>query len=655
MTTVEAQPATRRQPVPPSAGPEGTPAAGAQRASTDPNRALADLGAHPPKARLALNIGVIAYGVELHQSTPTPVMLAQIGSVLKMASAAAGAAGAAAPATFRDRTPRLRVISTLATKLERAAARAALECGYEVQTVLTRDRARLAQSLASEGRAELAALLDRATAVLELDGADGDSTAAREADEAAAEVLLDQSDLLLVLGDADDLSARGAWYAVDQAHERELAMATLGAEGSAPVSVTICDRLGSPCRVDLAGLQTHLQAMLAPPALADPATLDAGPTSPDPLRDYFAEVVPARSWLAWTWTLFVGIVADSRLRRPSIRVTAFANSITEWDRIWQTAPPLPAALGQELDRTLRTPYVWPDSLSLYYGGAYRGSFVVSILLGMATVLLVLLSFAVGTNPNDDLSRIASVVFVLVILAVTRLANKRRWHERWLDYRLLAELLRQQRFLAPLGRVPAFARLPAHDSYDDPRGTWMAWQAHAVARDAGLVTAKVDQPYRDAYLAFLRDGLITGIAPDGGQLGYHDTISRRFERLERRAGDLQVGLMWAAIAVALFEVADNRIWDSWNLPVWFPALVAVFAALGGAITSVAGQADASRMKKRSRAMRERLDHVRASLERPEAAVSAATLGEVAEAAADAMVAELADYRMVFQGKPLRYPR
>jgi hypothetical protein len=621
-------------------------------ASPDATATVADLGTHPPKARLALNIGIVAFGLDQRQPVATPAMLEHIARVLETASAGADAAGASAPEAFRDRTPRLRVISTLATGLERAAARLALDHGYEVQAVLTGDRTRLEHSLSAEGRAELAGLLQQATAILELDGAEGSSTAAREAGEAAAEVLLDQSDLLLVLGDADDLSARGAWYAVDQARERELAMVTLGGESLAELSVTICDRLGARCHIDLPELQTYLRSMLVPPA-TDPAKPEAGPTNP--LGNYLAETIPARSWLAWTWTLFVGLVADSRLRRPSLRFTAFANSIAEWNGAWRTTPPLPAALGRELDRTLRTPYAWADGLSLYYGGAYRGSFVVSILLGMATVLLVLLSFAVGSTANDDLSRIASVVFVLIILGVTRLANKRRWHERWLDYRLLAELLRQQRFLAPLGRVPAFARLPAHESYDDPRSTWMAWQAHAVARDAGLVTAKVDQPYRDAYLAFLRDGLITGIPPDSGQLGYHDAVSRRFERLERRAGDLQLGLMWAAIAVALFQVADNRMWDSWDLPAWFPALVAVFTALGAAITSVAGQADASRVKKRSRAMRERLDHVRTSLERPEAAVSAATLGEVAESAADAMVAELADYRMVFQGKPLRYPR
>ena len=438
---------------------------------------------------------------------------------------------------------------------------------------------------------------------------------------------------------------------VDQARERELAIVVADGELEG-LEITIVDRVGTPTRADLTALHDHLVALTSPPTHVVPESDEAA--GKDPIRDYFAEVIPSWSWLAWTWTLFVGIVADSRLRRPWIRFRAFTNSIAEWNRAWQTTPPLPIELRDEIDRSLRTAYIWPDSMSLYYGGAYRGSFVVSTLLGMATVLLVLIGFAVGTSPNDDLTRIASVVFVFIILAVTWLANRQRWHERWLDYRLLAELLRQQRFLAPVGRVPKFARLPAHDSYDDPRGTWMAWQAHAVSREVGLVTARVDQAYRDAYLAFLRDGLITGIPPDTGQIGYHEDAARRFERLELRAGDLQLGLMWAAIAVALIEVADNRLWATWNLPPWFPALVAVFAGLGGAINSVAGQADAARVKKRSRAMRERLEHIRGSLERPEAAVSAATLGEMADAAADAMVAELADYRMVFQSKPLKYP-
>lgn len=618
-----------------------------------PPTTLAALGPHPPKARLALNVGVVGYGVENRQAPPSPALRSRIQTVLTTAAGAAREAAEATPAAFHGSTPVLRLISTLETRLDRAAASLALEQGFELQAVLPCSRETLVASLPDTG-AEVVALLERATAVFELDGAYDGSLAAHEAGEAAAEVLLDQSDLLIVLGDVNDPSSRAAWYVVAQARERELAMVALAEPEPDSISITITDRVGSPVPADLHTLRSHLRSLVSPPSGSEDDVEAGTSDEPGPLLDYFAETIPRRSWLSWTWTVFTGLVADNRLRRPTIRFDAFTTSIAQWNRAWQTTPSLPEGLRHHIDDTLQTAYVWPDSLSLYYGGAYRGSFVISTLLGMATVLVVLLAFALGTNPDDDLTRLASVLFVLVILAVTGLANRRRWHERWLDYRLLAELLRQQRFLAPMGRVPKFARLPAHDSYHDPRGTWMAWQAHAVARDAGLVTARVDAAYRTAYLAFLRDGLISGIPPDTGQIGYHESAARRFERLELRAGDLKEGLMWAAIAVALIEVADNRLWATWNLPPWFSALVAVFAGVGGAISSVAGQADAGRVKKRSRAMRERLDHIRGSLERPEAASSAAALAEVADAAADAMVAELADYRMVFQGKPLKYP-
>ncbi|MDQ3696127.1 MAG: hypothetical protein M3464_21295 [Chloroflexota bacterium] len=615
-----------------------------------------DIGRHPPKSRLAVNVGVVATGVESAPMAWSAAMAAHVATVLTTAASAANESLSAAPAAFQPRAPCRRLILSRGSDVEWAVAQIALDHGFEVQVVLAGDRHALARSLTPAAGAALVDLLDRATAVLELDGELGRATAAREAAEAAAEVLLDQSDLLLVLGDADESSSRAVWYTIERARERELAIFTIREEASSPLGITIGDRMGSPQQVDLAALHNHLVSLTSPPAAgaSDPAA-DRG-RLPDPIQDYFAEVVPARSWLAWTWSLFVGLVADGRLRRPAIRFNAFTTSVAEWNRAWQTTPPLPAAVTGELDRALRTAYVWPDSMSRYYGGAYRGSFVVATLLGMATVLLVLFTFAIGSTADarHDLNNLASVAFVLAILAVTRMANQRRWHERWLDYRLLAELLRQQRFLAPLGRVPTFARLPAHDAYDDPRGTWMAWQAHAVARDAGLITAKVDQAYRDAYLSFVRDGLLTGIPPDTGQLGYHAAASRRFERLESRAADIREGLMWAAIAVAVIQVADSRVLTTWALPIWFAALIALFTALGGAVSSVSGQADAGRVMKRSRAMHERLEHIRGSLDRPEAAASAAILGETAEAAADAMVAELADYRLVFQGKPLKYP-
>ena len=640
---------------PPRPRPSTTPATPATAPVAAPTAPPA-LGPHPPRARLALNVGILASdaGEAGGDASLLPEAAAtRLRDVLDDAMTSARAVLAATPDAFATGEPVLRVVTSLTTRHERAAATLAVEQGFALQVVLPCPRETLRALLPAPEQAVLTTLLAAADAILELDGTLDRSTAAREAGEAMADVLLDQSDLLIILGDAAGGTSQRVWYAIREAAARELTRVTIADTAGAALEIIVSDRVGTPVPVDRAGLRDHLASLLSPPR---PAATPDDPAGADPLHDYFAEQLPRHAWLAWTWNLFVGLIAESRVRRPRLRSTVAANSASEWDAVWTARPALPAPLIGWLNHTLRTAYIWPDALSVHYGGAFRGSFVVTTLLSTATVLVVLLAYVVGSPSTgiDNLNHIASIGFVFAILAVTWLTNRRRWHERWLDYRMLAELLRQLRFLAPMGRVPKFARLPAHDAADDPRGTWMAWQAHTVARDLGLVTARVDQPYRDAYLAYLRDGLISGIAPDTGQLGYHESVASRFARLELRAGDLKVGLMWAAVAVSFIQLGDSWLWATWDLPGWFSALIAVFAGLGGAIASVAGQADAGRVKKRSRAMRDRLEHIRETLARPEAAVSAAVLGEVADATADAMLAELTDYRLVFQGKPLRYP-
>src|ERR1019366_8804446 len=68
-----------------------------------------------------------------------------------------------------------------------------------------------------------------------------------------------------------------------------------------------------------------------------------------------------------------------------------------------------------------------------------------------------------------------------------------WHERWITYRLLAELCRKQHVLAPLGwslpvweveRMTAVETGQSHGPLP-PRDIWVAWYFTAVLRAAPL--------------------------------------------------------------------------------------------------------------------------------------------------------------------------
>jgi hypothetical protein len=45
---------------------------------------------------------------------------------------------------------------------------------------------------------------------------------------------------------------------------------------------------------------------------------------------------------------------------------------------------------------------------------------------------------------------AELVLLGLIAFIYAIGRAHRWHERWIDYRLLAEYLRQLSFLMPLG-------------------------------------------------------------------------------------------------------------------------------------------------------------------------------------------------------------
>ena len=109
--------------------------------------------------------------------------------------------------------------------------------------------------------------------------------------------------------------------------------------------------------------------------------------------------------------------------------------------------------------TLRPFYAWPDKLAVLFADRYRSAFLLAFLLAAAAVGLALLPVALGLHPHHG-AEIACIalefVAIVAILALVFLGRRRRWHERWIDYRLTAELVRHLRLVAPLGWRATFS-------------------------------------------------------------------------------------------------------------------------------------------------------------------------------------------------------
>lgn len=195
---------------------------------------------------------------------------------------------------------------------------------------------------------------------------------------------------------------------------------------------------------------------------------------------------------------------------------------------------------------------WADELGRWYAARFRSSFTILLLLALFSVTAGL-GLQLGVVRRDGSGWIALQLLEPVLLGcmlVTVLRTRAgSLHERWLDYRSLAEHTRHLAVLWPLGRTTPAVRLPVAPLPHDPRASWVAWLLRASAREAGLVVVHHDRAFARQARAW-----ITRVE-SATQRGFH---SARHERLGRLAGPLESlaqVMVVAALALALLRVAE----------------------------------------------------------------------------------------------------
>lgn len=194
-----------------------------------------------------------------------------------------------------------------------------------------------------------------------------------------------------------------------------------------------------------------------------------------------------------------------------------------------------------------------DRLSEAYGNRYRSSYV---LIAALAVVVAASELGVFLPHRFAIVMHAAEVVAIVAIAALVLANYYyRWHERWLSYRLLAELFRKQSMLWTIGRsLPAQEVLRFALSSDDfesdqstlSRDSWVGWYFAAVTRSAPTLNSPFDVKAFDAATSALT--LVQS------QIQYHQrrvVSSKAAASVMERAG--QFFLLVAAV-VAVLKIA-----------------------------------------------------------------------------------------------------
>jgi hypothetical protein len=624
---------------------------------------------HPKKPRLAFRVGVIGHRPDRLGGADLACLSRRIREILETIRAAVEEFGRADTGLFSDEPLTLRAVTSLAEGVDRLFAAAALDVGFALCCPFPFDQAEFERDFVAPASTqpgsieEFRALQTRAADQTELTRfeMDGDPSQRPAAYAACGRVVVDQSDVLCVVWDGERKRREGGTeHTLEYACARSVPVIWIDARAphdwqflnTSAIAVSPGERAVPHTDIPLANVgQLSLDALRLP---ADERRLSDEMRSPG-IHGFYNERISGPT-VGLPWRLFRRVLG-SRDDRSSAGTREAPESVRVTD-----------GPGADVVDRLNTFLLWPDRLAVAYSDLYRSSFVVTYLLAAAAVGMALLPLALGWDVLAP--HAAEVPFILtelaliasIVLIVWR-GRARGWHERWLDYRLAAEFIRQLRFVAPLGGRRAITPMPWHSaSYGHPGSTWMAWYAQAVQRDVGLPSSSLEQT---RLLGCIED-VLTMIT---NQSRYHTETAARSAVIEHRLHVVGVTLMTVTLLAGALHVAAAL--DPLSMvpsPPFVGTLIFVcgfLPALGAALAGIGNQAEFRRVAKRSTAMREHFnelanrtralqDALKATPPRPLSRQASTEITELAWRATEHMINEVLDWRVMFIDRPLDPP-
>ena len=221
---------------------------------------------------------------------------------------------------------------------------------------------------------------------------------------------------------------------------------------------------------------------------------------------------------------------------------------------------------------------------------------------------------------------------------------RQTHQHWLDFRLLAERLRQQAFMLPIGTTSRWT-LPDYEGHDDSSHAWIDCFMRSLSRIEGIPNAHFDAGHRQGYSLYLADVL-------KDQVDYHKRNAKRNENiaklLERGNGVLLVLVIFACI----MHILEHHCFPNETVKLLSTVFAIALPAFGAAFAGILSKGEFDRIAHRSEGMAKMLKVIVNKLEKNAQSLSAEELYKLVNDAADIMSSELSDWRVIFRNKTLK---
>jgi hypothetical protein len=321
-----------------------------------------------------------------------------------------------------------------------------------------------------------------------------------------------------------------------------------------------------------------------------------------------------------------------------------------------------------------------NRLAQDYAARYRSSYVWLFVLGMATLIFGASAAVAHGHVGWVLLCVAlEACSLLMISLIVRAAVGGDWHERSIEYRLLAELCRKQQVLAPLGRAISFRSvrhvllrgLETEQSVSgagvegtaenidrsDARAAWVAWLFDAWDRAAVLPRGNLSVALPEIVEAQILKGLIAE------QLDYHrarKVTSERAEETLLRFGQWSFLIVCVSVAFKLCGLVASVIWPRLGeFPAWEGALLLlswlaiVLPAVSAASLGIRSYAELQLLAEQSVQMIEALFRAKSRIETVDLreALAAQTVGAEVQALATLMLRDIEGWSRLFADKAI----
>jgi hypothetical protein len=192
-----------------------------------------------------------------------------------------------------------------------------------------------------------------------------------------------------------------------------------------------------------------------------------------------------------------------------------------------------------------------DILAIHYQTqvtrALQTIYALAALMGLAFI-------AYSDLEGLDLMVYFFLAFFVAGVIIYRVAERRSWHRKYLDYRALAEGLRVQCYWVAAGVTAGRTTKFAHDNFLQKQDVELGWIRNVMRYTGRLGDIAV--PTREG-LDFTRREWVGEPHPGGGQLAYYQRKAKERTELGRRTQAIGSFCLWTGITVALLLAVFGR--------------------------------------------------------------------------------------------------